>query len=357
MQRLWIILFSLSLYPLLARSDSGIDSLTGTWGSLDSYVTLGNCISAPAESGRICSPAQLGEGRKDRLEFSGFLSGTNSALDLSDAVKKERLNSATVEEFFSKYNYSEFLLFGNLQYVSTSSAFLVGVTPVKYQGQLELHNPNLPLVSFVVREDLQFFLGKAFSASSENWKFSAGGKATLLSRTERVVETTIVDIAARPTSDIVSKRKLTGSFFDIGMSMEYRSVLKFSLTSEDLGGYWKGQRDNSNQYLFINFDRTPRSIASFAYNPKIWYGILHLGIGAVHLYNRNNFYSNQWMATASYYLGPVRILSGFGKNVFRTGLGIDFSGHDVAVAQEWVNKLEDGRYPQPRFTLSVAASL
>jgi len=351
------MIFLISTILSTFAQGNGLDLLAGSWGGADSYITQNQCISAPNAISKSCSPASQRGGGSTKLQFEGFVSATNSTLDLSDDVKSEKVKASDVQSFFEKYNYSEFLAFGRLKLLSPKNGLTVGVNPYRYQGQLKLHNPNLPLVSLVVRQDLEFFSGYAHEISFSKFSLSAGAMGTLVRRQESLVESTILDIAARPISDIVKKRRLKGSFFDLGFRGTFEETYSIAVLSEDLGGFWDGFKDDSNKYLFINYDRTPRTTYSLGFHPAALGGRIHLSVGTVQFHQRKNTLGPQWLSSLSYIIGPTRITSGFSKDIFRTGIGMDFSGYDVAVVQEWKNSVEAGRKSKPKFTLSVAASL
>lgn len=340
-----------------ARAEAPIlDNLAGAWNDLDGFATVGQCISSPGNNPHLeCSPAHLTRAEKGRFEGRGTISATDSVLAVSDRIRKKEINTSEVNDLFDKYNYTDLLVNVDLNYVT--KGFLVGIRPVRYQGQFEVHNPNLPLVSLAFREDQDFHVGTALGFGSEKLRFTAGATGSLLLREESLVEATLVDLASRPPKDLLDTQKMTGYFFDVGATAELRDTVIFSVLAKDLGDWFANRRSNVNRHLFLNNDKLTKLFLSLAAVPRLWGGRLQVGVSVVRFANETNNLDKQWFTTLSYYLGPVRILTSWRPDLFRSGLATRFGRFEVNVAQEWVNNLELGRRAQPRFTLEVTSGL
>lgn len=336
-------------------SNTNLSLLTGSWNEFDGFVSLNQCATAPRNySGSLCSPAQIPYISQGRLEVSGFLSATDSSLAILDTLRKNEINSSDVNKLFSKYNYSNFLVDARISYLSP---FLyLGARPVRIQGEFEVHNPNLPLGSVTFRDDLEVFAGTGYSVESANWIFSGGTTATLLFRREGLAEASLIDFAARPSNELLATQSIVGTFFDVGTRAELKDTFVISGLFKDLGGFFNGV-DRSASYLFIHQDHLPRVYISAAVLPRIGYGTLQVGGELLSFFSVDNHFDKQWVGTASYYIGPLRVLSALRPGFIRTGLATRFSTLEVAVSQEWVNTLETGSNAQPHFNLGVTASL
>lgn len=333
-----------------------LDALAGSWNDLDSFATLGQCIASPSDSlYYLCSPAHLSRVKKPRFEGRGMVSATDSVLKIGDALRNENVNSQEVNLLFRDYNYSDLLVNVDLNYVAKN--FLVGVRPVRYQGQFQIHNPNLPLASLSYRKDMDAHAGTGYVFGSADWSWSAGAMGTFLIRDDSLVEASLVELASRPGRDLVNTQKLRGYFFDLGTSIEFRQFVTFSLLGRDFGDWLGGRQEQAGRYLFLHPDKLPKLHAAFAVTPYLLGGRFQIGASTLHFLNQKNDLGEQWFATLSYYAGPLRILSGFRENLLRTGLAMRFERFEVNVAQEWINTLEQGRKAQPRFSLEVTSGL
>lgn len=351
-----VLLSLLALWPQAARAEAAIlDNLAGAWNDLDGFASVGQCISSPANSAHVCSPTHLARSQKGRFEGRGTISATDSVLAVSDRIRKNEISSADVNALFSEYNYTDLLLNVDLNYVT--KGFLVGIRPVRYQGQFEVHNPNLPLVSLAFREDQDIHAGTAVAFGGDLFRFTAGATGSLLFREETLVEASLVDLASRPARDLLDKQKMTGYFFDIGATAEIRESVMFSVLAKDVGDWMGNRRTNVNRYLFLNNDKLTKLFFSLAALPRLWGGRLQVGVSTVRFLEANNQFDKQWFTTLSYYLGPLRVLTGWRPDLFRTGVAMRFGRFEVNVAQEWLNNLESGRKAQPRFTLEVTSGL
>src|SRR3989344_6024025 len=212
-----------------------LDSLAGSWDNLDSYVTLGHCANAPYQYGVVaCSPAQYANVRNARFEADGFVSATESALDLADSVKNEEIKPDDINKLFSAYNYSEAFLTAQLSVAMKN--FYFGINPLRIQGQFQVHNPNLPFASVVYRQDLGFFLGAATSFSIGTLKTNLGAKGTYLFRKETMGEATLLDFASVHSRDIFNQqKKIKAAYADLGITTELPDIFSLSATLKDLG--------------------------------------------------------------------------------------------------------------------------
>jgi hypothetical protein len=340
-----------------AAASPVLDDLAGTWNDLDSFASIGQCIAGPSENTNLlCSPTQLNGVKRGRFEGRGTISATDSVLDVADRLRKEEITASDVNSLFQDYNYSDVLLNVDLDYVGPN--FLLGVKPVRYQGQFEVHNPNLPLASLAFRDDRDFHAAVSHGFGGDILRWRVGASAAMLFRNESLVEATVIDLATTTTNGLIDHQKLTGVFGDLGTSLEFRQMIQAAVLMKDLGGWLGGNTDHSSRYLFIRPDKTPKVFYALSATPRVGTGRLQIGVSAVQLPNEaSNSLSNQWFGTVSYFVGPFRLLTGFRPNLFRSGLAVRFSRFEANVAQEWINKLEDGRKPQPRFTLEVTSGL
>lgn len=273
---------------------------------------------------------------------------------MGDALKKEKVNAGDVRTLFDDYNYSDLAANVDLNYVSRN--FLFGIKPMRYQGQFEIHNLNLPLASLTFRKDSDIHAGTSFSMG-EDLKWSLGAQGALLFREESIVEATLVDLASRPQKELVDTQKLSGYFFDLGTSLEFRDAVSISVLGKDFGNWFGGARSHAGRYLFVHDDKAPKVFTSLAWLPYFLGGRFQLGVSSVHFLDRENEASKQLFGTLSYYVGPLRLISGFRGDLFRTGLAMRFSRFEVNVAQEWINKLEESRRAQPRFSVEITSGL
>lgn len=122
----WLaVALSVFISPPLAWGDAPIlDNLAGTWNDLDSFASLGQCISSPTNSPIQCSPAQLTRVEKGRFEGRGTISATDSVLAVSDSLRKNEISSTDIGTLFRDYNYTDLLMNVDLNYVTTN--FSVG---------------------------------------------------------------------------------------------------------------------------------------------------------------------------------------------------------------------------------------
>ena len=332
-----------------------MDTLAGTWDDMESFITVGQCATAPGSAQLYnCNPAKLSEVKKGRLEAAGFISATDTVMAIADTLRKNEISSSDIDKLFSSYNYSELLISSHVSYVAPN--FLMGVRPVRLSGQFQVHNPNLPFASLTYRDDLDVYGGTGFAFSVGELSVSVGAIGTVLYRKEVLSEASIADFVSKPSSELLTTQTLDGAFADLGATVELPNTFTFSALFKDLGGFWRGQ-DLSPQFLFILPDRIPRLYVSASAIPSLGVGNLQAGGQIISFLNRQNTLSNQWFGTLSYFAGPLSILSGFRPGLFRTGLGMRFSQLEVTVAQEWVNQLETGRQAQPRFILGMAVGL
>jgi hypothetical protein len=355
--RLSALLLLFALTPMEAEAALPLlDNLAGAWNDLDGFASLGQCIAGPPGVGTLlCSPAQLTSVGKGRFEGRGTISATDSVLDVSDKLRRDEISSNDINTLFQDYNYTDALVNVDLNYVGHD--FLLGVKPVRYQGQFEVHNPALPYVSLTFRDDRDFHAGTAYELGGDILKLRAGLLAALLVREETMVEGTVVDLASRPPKELLDKQKLTGVFVDLGASLDYRGIVELAVLGKDYGDWLGSRQDHSSRYLFVRRDKDPKIFASLAALPRLWRGKLQVGASVVRFQDETNDFSKQWFATVSYFVGPFRLLTGWRPDLFRSGIALRFSRFEANVAQEWVNRLEDGRKPQPRFTLEVTTGL
>ncbi len=332
-----------------------LENLAGAWNDLDGFASLGQCISSPVNSQFICSPAQLSRVEKGRFEGRGTISATDSVLKVSDALRRNDVSSTDVSALFQEYNYTDLLVTVDLNYIGQN--FMVGIRPVRYQGQFEVHNPNLPFVSLAARDDQDFHVGYGRSFGGDKFRWSAGATGSFLLREEILVEATLVDLAARPATDLVDRQKLRGYFFDVGTSFEFNNFVNFAVLGKDMGDWLGGSHDHVNRYLFIHSDKVPKIVMSASILPRLWGGRLQVGLSTIRFLDETNSFDRQWFGTLSYYVGPLRLLTGWRPELFRSALAIRFSRFEVNVAQEWLNHIETGRRAQPRFTLEVTSGL
>ena len=284
-----------------------------------------------------------------------MVSATDSVLTIADTVKKGDLNYQDVSDLFKKYNYSDVIVNSELNYVGKGVRF--GVRPVRYQGQFFVHNPNLPLVSLAVREDVDVLFGLSKAFEFDSVRFTIGATADLLFRKDNLAEASLVDLAIKPAKELLDRQNMTGYFFDIGTELDIGNFFTISTLTKDLGDWFKQKRDNTYKYLFLYPDRIPRTLVSASIFPALGPGRFQIGASSYYFHERENQFSKQWFGTISYYVGPLRLLSGFRDNLFRTGIATKFSRFEVNVAQEWFNTIETGRKSRPRFTLEVTTSL
>lgn len=346
---------ALCLLAPTAHAAPVLDALAGGWNDLDSFTTLGQCSAGPLGASYRCSPALLSRATQPRFEGKGLISATDSVLSISDALRKESINSGDIEKLFKDYNYSDLIAEVDLSYFGPS--LTVGLRPIRYQGQFQVHNPNLPLASLAYRKDLDIHAGTGYGWQLGRLNLSAGALVSVVRREETLVEATLLDLASRPAKELIDKQKLTGYFFDFGANATWNEFLSASVLAKDFGGWFGGKTDRTSRYLFLNPDRPRRIFTSLAVMPRLFTGRLQIGASAVHFLQQKNSLGDQWFGTVSYYIGPTRLLSGFRPGLFRTGLATRFSRFEVNVAQEWINKLETGRKAQPRFTLEITSGL
>ena len=343
-----------------AQADTSIlNSLSGSWENLDSYITLNLCAAAPTlgakEAGVYqCSPSQLSLVSGNLFNASAFVSATDSVLNIADTLRKSEINSSDIKKLFSEFNYSEYLINTQVGYVG--NGFTVGIRPLHWQGQFQFHNPNLPLGSLELRDDIEAFAGYGLGFEWESVHFGMGTQGTLVFREETLSEASLVDLAARSASELIEKQTQAGGFLDIGVFAEKRGWVSASLLFKDIGQFWSGQQ-LSGRTLFIKQDRTPKLFSAISFIPEIGVGSLQVGLEVISFLDQPNVLRDQWIGSLSYFVGPLRILSGFRPNLLRTGLGLKFSKFEVALAQEWINRLDDGRQAQPHLTLEMTAGL
>jgi hypothetical protein len=352
-------LFALMLLSAISRTafadSSLLNDLAGSWNDLDTFVTMGACAAAPSSAGAyLCSPAQLPFVKTPRFEMAGFISATESSLNLADTLRKQEIDTTDINIIFNSYNYSEVLLSTRVSYVAPGVFF--GIRPFKLQGQFQLHNPNLPLGSLTYRNDLEAFaeFGHAFKWGDFN--FSLGGTGTIVKRTEVLSEATLIQFASEPPAELLQTQNRFGLFADLAAYAELPGYFTTSIMVQDLGQFETGQ-NVSSQYLYVLPDHVERVLTAFAFTPSLWVGTLQVGIESVTFFNLQNDFANQLIGTLSYYVGPLRVLSGFRPGLFRTGLALRLNNFEVSVAQEWYNSLQTGQNAQPSFTLEASIGL
>ncbi len=347
----------LILAPSCARGDaSSLDSLAGAWNDLDGFASLGQCIASPKDSQYYqCSPAQLARVEKERFEGRGTVSATDSVLSIGDSLRNKEINSAQVNSLFRDYNYSDLLMTVDLSYIAHN--FIFGIRPLRYQGQFEVHNPNLPLVSLAFREDQNVHAGYAKSFGNDHVRFSVGAIGSIVFREETLLEASLIDVASTPASQLLDRQRLRGYFFDVGGMAEFNDLFIVSLLGQDLGDWFGGQMDHTDRYVFLRPDKVPKVFAAVSVLPALASGRLQVGLSGFRFLGQQNLINQQWFGTVSYYVGPLRVITGWRPELFRTGLAIRFSRFEVNVAQEWVNKIESDRKAQQRFSLEVTSGL
>ncbi len=333
---------------------SMFDSISGNWDSFDEYVSFGQCSFAPSYAQMpFCNPARLQFVKNGTLEYSGILSATESVLSLSQGLMSGDLNSDFITDAFDDYNYSEALISARINY--TFRNLTLGIRPVRLYGQFQLHNPNLPMGSMLYRDDLNVFMGAGFGFKFHDLSVSAGATGTILRREEYIAETTLVNFSSQLPSDFLFEQKRNGVFGDAGVFAEMDGIISGSFLIKDFGRFLNGE--TRDKYLFIRPDRETRVLTGLALVPKLWAGQMQIGGELFYSLIYGNVWNKQWLGTLSYYVGPTKLLSSFRPGFLRTGLSIRFSAFEVAVAQEWINKIETGRSSQPRFTLGLRVGL
>jgi hypothetical protein len=348
--------------PPSALARNLFDSLAMTWDNFDDFVTTGLCASAPTEAGLYgCNPAHLPEIKTGRFDAGVFLSATDSVISIVDTLNTAQNSSNNPQGFstllntvFSNYNYSELIFSAKALYVD--QYFSLGIHPKKISAQFEVHNPNLPLASISMRDETNINLALGYGFSLGSWKINAGTALTVTTQAETIAETTLLTFASVPLDQIAQTQRMNGIFADFGFTAQSHGLFAVSALLRDIGGYWMGS-DRSSQYLFIYPNRVPRFAASFSWIPELWRGQLQIGLQFISLFNTYYAIADEWTATVSYFLGPLRILSSLRPDLIRTGIALRLTDFEASIAQEWVNQAETGRQNQPRFILGVSLGL
>jgi|GEM_PF-2251207 len=354
--RAWVVIIYFVLFSAHAQAAAHLlDSLAGTWNDLSDFVTLGQCASAPVWTAQYnCNPALSANISEDRFEAAGFLTATSSVIKLADTLRQNQINVNDVNTLFQSANYSDLIISAQIYYASKGIIF--GVRPLRVQGQFQVHNPNLPLGSLTYRDEIDLFMGLSHSWAGENFSFNLGATGTVMTRKEVLAEATLLNFASAGPSSLLNTQRMNGLFADLGMSFEMHNRFVVSAVARDLGYFLLGQDVTSN-YIFVTEDRQPRGLFSASYIPELWHGNLQIGAELISFFSQTNTLGDQWVGTLSYYVGNLKLMSGFRPGLFRTGLDLKFSSFEVSVAQEWLNLIEDGRTTQPRFILGFVAGL
>ncbi|MBS1985504.1 MAG: hypothetical protein JST16_15165 [Bdellovibrionales bacterium] len=341
---------------LAQASPSLIDSFSGRFDDFENFSSFGLCGLAPASAQLpYCSPDQLAQFRRTDFEMSGFLVATESTLDLTDAIRNRKLDASILDDVFKKYNYSDVLVATRASLAINH--WLVGLVPFRRNGLFQVQNPSLPFASLVYREDLSLFVGYGYHWNlGDRLALDTGLRLNYLKRTQLIAEATVVDIVSKPGSEIFQKSSLAGVFADSAVSLRYGDEAVLHVQAWDLGSFQSGT-DNSDQYLYVVRDRTPRLGWGAAWTPRVWAGRLQVGGELFQFLNYPNAFADQWVGTLSYFVGPLRVLSAVRPGLFRSGMGLRFGGYEVSVANEWINTIQTGRETQPRLILGVAAGL
>lgn len=343
--------------PVIASGSatSVVDSLSSSWDEMALFATLGNCAAAPNWVELYeCNPATLAYVSKGKFQASGFISATESVLNIADTLRRNEVHSDQISKLFASYNYSEFIVNSRVSYVDRH--YTLGVRPVRMQGQFQIHNPNLPFASLLYRNDIVAFAGMGYSIRVGAVDISAGLVGSAVFRREILAETSLVDFASKPAKELLYDHRMRGGFADFGSKVELENIFTASVSAHDIGYYWSGV-EVAHKYLFMDEDKLQRILFSAAAIPRLWVGNLQLGGEVVQFLDVGNELNHQWFATASYFVGPLRVMTGYRPQLFRSAIALRHNEFEVSVANEWVNRIETGRSAQPRITMGFTAGL
>lgn len=331
-----------------------VNSFTGTFDDLASFVTMSQCSTAPqVETLYLCHPARMAFGKKTSLQKGVFFSVNELVLDAGEAILRNKQNDS-FNKLMSSYEYAELLASSRIDYFREN--WMVGLRPYKVTGQFSRRNPSLPLASVSLRTDTVPMAGVAYAHDIDTIKIGIGAFGRYVIREELIAEGSVSDIAGYGIDEVIQKQDVQAALVDVGLLASVNSLFNVSLQLKNAGGLVKG-KDLASETLFVANDFQTRVEYAVGLTPTLFYGKTHLGFGFSNFFQQDDTVADLWFGTLSYYVGPLSIMSGFRNQFLRTGLGLSYNPFRFALAQEWINKIQVHGKTQPRFTFEVAVEL
>jgi hypothetical protein len=327
-----------------------LDRLSTAWNSLGELNTLGLC---QWNSSQFCKSNSQSKGNS--LSGGVLLSATESVLDITNSMQKKTIDSGEVNKLFEKGNYSDLLLAVDLNVKAKS--FTLGIKPIRYSGSFQLHNPNLPYVSLIFRDDTIFYFELEKNIEWKNFEIQLQSHSDFQSRESTLVECSTTELASRPAKDLLQSSKEKQIYWNPSLFIKYKKNLRLGLQLKNYPLLKSPLTPLFSNSLFINNDRDLYIQYGISQKISLSFADFFASLGLFQFQKIKNKYSEQWFSSGGMQVGPLKLVLGFRPELIRSALEIQYAIFHVGVGQEWKNRLELGRDAQPRFTLSIGANL
>lgn len=177
---------------------------------------------------------------------------------------------------------------------------MMGVRPLRFQGQFQAHNFNLPYASFSFRDDADFFAASGWKKNWNAFTIRAGLAGTFVFRDETLLESSVADLASRPIKQIMLTQKSRGIFFDISARIEFKEMLAFSYLLKNAGKFSRASLLREDM-LYLSNDKDPLHIYSLGYLPKIGIAKIHFGFGLIQFAQKIILIKNSGLLLGDYF--------------------------------------------------------